>query len=284
MSPFRGRLYSLPERLPRSRGALIGMVAAAAVVVGLAVIALNRSPGPPTAPGPVTAEASTCTEPCETLAPRVALGWPQPTSGADPTGYRVLRDGSPIAELDAGARSFVDDTVTMDSTYAYQVVAASEDGDSPPTASAEATVPTPPEDAAHLQGVYRVKLTVRSARSIGSAFGIDDPLPGKRGSDRWSFEATCGPDVGACPSTWTGLEGEIVPRGSLFKGTVEGLPARCKGSERAPAPIEVALEAVDVGLDGAAWTVTGFRGAATVAFRCKGFPRASATVEVSGSL
>ena len=277
------RLHSLTEGLRRRRGVVIGVAAVVVVAAGLAVVALSRSPGPPTTPGPVSVEASTCDEPCETLAPRVVVKWPPPVSGADPTDYRVVRDGSLIAEVDAARRTYVDETVMMGEVYGYQVVAASGEGDSPSTASVEATVPMPPPEAAHLDGVYRVKLTVRSARSIGSAFGIANPLPGKRGRDRWSFETTCSTDTGACPSTWSGLEGEIVPRGSRWKGTVQGLPARCTGQERAPAPIDVVLEAVDVDLEGSAWTVTGFRGTASVSFRCKGFPPASAKVEVSGS-
>ena len=263
---------------------MIGAVAVAVVAGGLSLVAVTRSPGPPSAPGPVVARASTCGEPCATLAPSVTLEWPTPITGADPIGYLVLRDGSQIGEVGPSARTFTDLGVTMGSTHAYQVVAMSGDGNSVPTVSVDATVPLPPTGAAHLHGVYRVRLKVRSARSIGSAFGIENPAPGKRGRDRWSFESTCTDDAGVCPSTWSGLEGEIVPRGSRWKGTVDGLPARCDGRERAPAPIDVELKTQDTALEGTAWTVTRFLGKAMVSFRCKGFPRASATVSVSGRL
>ena len=100
----------------------------------------------------------------------------------------------------------------MGSTHGYQVVAMSGDGNSVPTVSVDATVPCL-HRAAHLHGVYRVRLKVRSARSIGSAFGIENPAPGKRGRDRWSFESTCTDDAGVCPSTWSGLEGRSFPEG-----------------------------------------------------------------------
>jgi hypothetical protein len=264
---------------------VIGVVAVAALAGALALVALTRSPGPPSAPGPVVAEASTCGEPCRTLAPSVTLDWPTPISGSDPTGYLVLRDGSQIEAIGSSERTYTDTTVTMGSTHEYQVVAVSEDGNSVPTVSVEATVPMPPPGAAHLHGVYRVRLTVRSARSIGSAFGIKSPMPGKRRRDRWSFESTCEQDVGICSSSWLGLEGEIAPRGTLWRGTVDGLPARCDGRERAPAPIDLKLKSQDaILLEGSAWTVTRFRGKASVTFRCKGFPRASATVSVTGRL
>jgi hypothetical protein len=228
--------------------------------------------------------AEVCEQPCPRVEPRVTLGWAAPDGGASPTGYRIVRDGAPL-EVDVGTRrSFVDLDVVIGQGYAYQVVALSTEGDSPATEVVEALVPTPPDDAAHLAGVYRVRMTVRSARSIGAAFGIEDPIPGTRASDRWSFESTCGPDEGICSSAWSGLQGEIEPDGRRWIGTVQGLPARCGREGRAPAPIDVDLRAVDVGVREEAWVVTGFRGRASVSFRCPGFPAASATVEVTGTL
>jgi hypothetical protein len=228
---------------------------------------------------------TTCEEPCDRIEPLVTVSWAPPESGAEAAGYRLLRDGAPLEpDLDGSTLTFADADVTMGRTYEYQVVALSDEGDSPPTAGEAATVPTPPDDVAHLEGVYRVKLTVRSARSIGAAFGIENPLPGKRGTDRWSFESACGVDEGACASSWSALDGDIVPDGTRWSGTIEGLPARCGREGRAPAPIELDLEALDAGVVDSAWVVTGFRGSARVSFRCPGFPAASATVEVTGSL
>jgi hypothetical protein len=231
------------------------------------------------------ASAEACGAPCDRIVPNVTLTWAASEAGASASGYRVLRDGAPLgADLDATQLTFVDETVTLGQSYGYQVVATSDDGDSPPSTAATATVPTPPDDTAHLDGVYRVELTVRSANQIGAAFGIEDPLPGKRDVDRWSFESTCADDEGACPSEWSKLEGLIVQDGPRWQGTVQGLPAKCGRDGRTPAPIEVDLKAVDLGVVDAAWKVTSFRGSATVSFRCPGFPSASATVEVTGSL
>lgn len=277
---------SYVERSPRRdrRVEVVLTVVAAIVLIG-AVLMFTRSPGPPTSPVGVQVEALTCGTPCDLIEPRVTLAWTPPEAGADPTGYRLLRDGVPLdASLDASDLTFVDDGVTMGESYAYEVIALSTEGDSAATSPVQADVPTPPRRAAHLNGVYRVGLTVRSARSIGAAFGIDNPLPGKHDTDRWAFAATCTTDVGTCPSKWSGLKkGVIEPQGSWWRGTVDGRPAQCADG-RAPAPIEIDLETVDVDVVDQAWVVSGFRGTATVSFHCPGFPPASATVEVIGAM
>ncbi len=271
-----------PER--RDRRLAVGLVVVALAALVASVLWFTRSPGPPTVPVALAAVAHTCDDACETIEPRVTLEWAPPEGGAAPTGFRLLRDGATLDDaIGALELTFVDDGVTMGERYEYQVVALSDEGDSPPTEPVEATLSTPPESAAHLDGVYHVSLTVRSARSIGAAFGIENPLPGKRSNDRWSFASTCGPDEGACPSNWTGLEGDISPRGPRWQGRVEGLPARCGRDGRAAAPIDLSVRSVDVAVIDGEWIVAGFRGSATVSFRCPGFPAASATVEVTGS-
>jgi hypothetical protein len=270
-----------PER--RDRRLAVGIVVVVVAIVVGVVLWLTRSPGQPLTPTSLRATTAVCDPPCDRIEPSVTVTWTQPEEGARPASYRILRDGAPLdADLDGTARSFVDASVTVGESYEYQVIAQSPRGDSPPSAALDATVPTPPADVAHLDGVYRVEMTVRSARSIGAAFGIDRPIPGKRGTDRWSFDSTCAPDEGACPSEWTGLEGEIVSDGLRWRGRVDGRPARCRRNERAPAPIDVDLRAVDVGVVDSSWVVTAFRGTARVSFRCPGFPPASATVEVTG--
>lgn len=268
----------------RDRRLAIGLLALAIGILVVSLLWFTRSPGPPTVPIALQAAATSCEEPCVTYTPLVALEWRPPESGAAVERYRLLRDGAPLETLDGSELTFVDRDVTFGQRYAYQVVAVSGEGESVPTAEAEAVVPTPPDEIARLAGIYRVGLTVRSARSIGAAFGIENPIPGKRGTDRWSFESTCGDGQTGCPSTWSGLEGEIEPQDGRWVGTVEGLPARCGREGSAPAPIDVELDAIDVGVVDDAWVVTGFRGTATVSFRCPGFPAASATVEVTGRL
>lgn len=268
----------------RDRRLAIGLLVVAIGILVASLLWFTRSPGPPTVPIALQATATSCEEPCERYTPIVALDWRPPESGAGVERYRLLRDGAPLETLNGSELSFVDRDVTFGQRYAYQVVAVSGEGESLPTAEVDAVVPTPPDEIARLAGIYRVGLTVRSARSIGAAFGIENPIPGRRGIDRWSFESTCGDDQGGCPSTWSGLEGEIEPQDGRWVGTVEGLPARCGREGSAPAPIDVELDAIDVGAVDDAWVVTGFRGTATVSFRCPGFPAASATVEVTGKL
>ena len=276
--------YADPPRR-RDRRLEIALIVVAAVVVIGAVLLFTRSPGPPTTPVGVQVEALTCEEPCEQIAPLVTVAWTPPESGADPTGYRLVRDGTPLEPaLDAGELTFLDEAVTIGETYAYQVIALSAEGDSAATEPVEADVPTPLQETAHLSGVYRVELTVSKARSIGAAFGIENPVSGKHHNDRWSFSSTCGDAAAACPSEWSGLEGDIVPQGGWWTGTVDGRPAQCDGEERAPAPIDLRLQTIDVEVVDAAWVVFAFQGTATVSFQCPGFPAASATVRVTGSL
>ena len=160
----------------------------------------------------------------------------------------------------------------------------SEEGDSPLTEPVAAIVPTPPDDAAHLEGVYDVSLTVRSARSIGAAFGIENPLPGKRGTDRWSFAVHVRRRRRRLPLDMDGAGGRhhaagVAVEGQRSRGCRPGAVAT--GAPRRPSSCPSA--SVDVAVVDGAWVVTGFRGSATVSFRCPGFPAASATVEVTGS-
>jgi hypothetical protein len=277
---------AVPDTPQRSdRRLAIGLGVGALMVVLAAILWATRSPGPPSAPVALEATPTICTGSCERVDPSVSLRWTPPESGAAASGYRLIRDGSPLSPvIHRSTLSFVDEDVTIGQEYEYQVVALSSEGDSPPSTAIPVTVPTPPEEEAHLNGVYEVELTVRRARSIGAAFGIEDPRRGKTRSDRWSFRSSCGPDEGSCPSSWAGLGGDIEPTGSRWEGRVEGVPARCGRGEKAPAPIEIELRATDVDVIDTDWTVTGFEGIVKVSFRCPGFPKATATLDVSGSL
>ena len=208
----------------RDRRLAIGIVVVAFGVLIASLLWFTRSPGRPTVPIALTATATACEDPCERFTPSVTLEWAPPESGASAEGYRLLRDGAPLEAVDGSERTFVDREVTLGQRYVYQVVAVSGEGDSPPTAEEEAVVPTPPDEMAQLAGIYRVRLTLRSARSIGAAFGIEDPIPGKRGTDRWSFESTCDEDQGdvprrgrgsrvrSCPTTVVGSARSTVSR------------------------------------------------------------------------
>jgi hypothetical protein len=269
----------------RDRRVEIVLTVVAAIVVIGAVLMFTRSPGPPSAPVGLQAEALFCEEPCDLVAPSVSLSWTPPESGAAPTGYRIVRDGVALEpSLGGDELRFVDETVTMGKTYAYAVVASSAEGDSAATSALSVTVPTPREDVAHLDGIYDVQLTVLEARSIGSAFGIDNPAPSKRKSDQWAFTSGCTNEVRQCPSQWSSLTGAIELEGSHWTGEVEGRAARCGDEGRADAPIDIDLEVIDVGVVDGAWVVSEFVGTATVSFRCPGFRLASATVDVRGAV
>jgi hypothetical protein len=277
---------AIPDTPERSdRRLAIGLALGALLVVTAAILWTTRSPGPPSAPVALEATATICTDPCENIDATVSLRWTPPETGAAANGYRLVRDGAPLDPvIHRSTLSFVDENVTIGQEYDYQVIALSSEGDSPPSAAIPVTVPTPPDDEAHLNGVYEVELTVRRARSIGAAFGIEDPRRGKNADDRWSFRSACGPDEGGCPSAWAGLDGDIVPAGSGWEGTVDGVPARCGRGDKAPAPIDLDLTTTEVEVVDTDWTVTGFEGSVSVSFRCPGFPRAAATLDVIGSL
>ncbi|OWY63393.1 hypothetical protein B7486_53370, partial [cyanobacterium TDX16] len=77
----------------------------------------------------------------------VALSWtPGADGGAPITGYRVLRDGSPIVSLPATSTAHLDVGRTNGTTYEYEVAALNLAGEGPPSAVVEATPQAPPPD------------------------------------------------------------------------------------------------------------------------------------------
>ncbi len=77
----------------------------------------------------------------------VHLTWAAPTTGDPATGYRVYRDGSPVATL-GNVLSFDDSGLTNGTTYSYTVSAANAAGEGPAagpvTATPQAPAPTKP--------------------------------------------------------------------------------------------------------------------------------------------
>lgn len=69
----------------------------------------------------------------------VELSW-NTVAGAE--GYRVLRDGDPVAEQTG--RFFTDTGLSPETQYAYEVTAFNSNGDSSPSPPATATTPAPP--------------------------------------------------------------------------------------------------------------------------------------------
>ena len=87
-----------PHRGRRSRTPIVvAIVVIGALAVAGVLIMLARSPGPPGAPGTPLAAATTCGDPCTEIRPRVEVTWTAPTDGGEVTGYRVERDGEPLA-------------------------------------------------------------------------------------------------------------------------------------------------------------------------------------------
>ena len=262
---------------------------AIAVFVALAVagilILLARSPGPPGAPGTPRAAATTCGDPCTEIRPRVEVTWTAPSDGGEVTGYRVQRDGEPLpgaGAIDPASLVLIDESVDLGRTYTYHVIAIGEEGSSPPSSEATAEIGLPAAGLAQLDGVYDVRLKVRSARSLAAMLGIDQPVPGKRGTDRWTFDSTCSPQDVACPTTWEAQDGVLRPDARRWRGSIAGPDARCGGGTKVPAPIAFDLRTVDAAAEGVIWRVRSFAGIVSIQFVCPGFGPSTGTLEVTG--
>ena len=276
----RGATDSGPGR-KRLVGFLV-LAIAAGVVTGFL---LTRAPGTPGPPANVSADPFRCTDPCRRLDAAITVRWAPPTDGADPSGYEVWRDGTPLplgGQFDEATAAFTDRSVTFGERYEYQVVALSSAGASAGSAPVSARLPRPPATSAQLDGVYAVRLTVTDARSLSSMLSIEQPRPGVSASDRWTFEPVCTPPMSGCPARWEGLDGPLVPHGRSWAGTVAGPDARCGGATTVPAPTRFRLESATAQGVEDAWLVDSFRGSVTISFHCPGFPVSHGSVEVTG--
>jgi hypothetical protein len=260
------------------------VVIGALAVAGILVL-LTRSPGPPGAPGPPRAAATTCGDPCTEIRPRVEVTWTAPSDGGEVTGYRVQRDGEPLPgadALDPTILVLIDDSVDLGRTYDYRVIAIGEEGSSPPSSEATAEVGLPAAGLAQLDGVYDVRLKVRSARSLAAMLGIDQPVAGKRGTDRWTFDSMCSPHDVACPTTWEAQDGVLRPEERHWRGSIAGPDARCGGGTKVPAPIAFDLRTIDAAAEGSTWRVRSFTGSISIRFACPGFGPSTGTLGVTG--
>jgi len=215
----------------------------------------------------------------------VQVTWTAPSDGGEVTGYRVQRDGEPLPgadALDPATLVLVDDSVDLGRTYTYRVIAIGEEGSSPPSLAATAEIGLPAAGLAQLDGVYDVRLKVRSARSLAAMLGIDQPVPGKRGTDQWTFDSMCSPQDVACPTTWEAQEGALRPEERHWRGSIAGPDARCGGGTKVPAPIAFDLRTVDAAAEGSIWLVRSFTGTVSIRFVCPGFEPSSGTLEVTG--
>jgi hypothetical protein len=275
-----------PQRPRRARTAIIlALVVFGALVVAGVVVFLTRSPGPPGAPGTPQVSAITCGDPCTEIRPRVELTWTAPADGGEVTGYRVQRDGHTLPGADAidpATHVLVDDTVDLGQAYTYRVIAFGEAGDSPTSPEVTTEAGFPPMEVAQLDGIYDVRLKVRSARSLGAMLGIEQPVPGKRDTDQWTFDSTCSPQGAACPTTWEGQDGVLRPDGSRWRGSISGPDAQCGGGTKAAAPIAFDLRTVEAAAQGPIWRVRSFTGVVSIRFVCPGFGPSTGSLEVTG--
>ena len=275
-----------PHRARRSSTPIVvAIVVIGALAVAGVLILLTRSPGPPGAPGTPLAAATTCGDPCTEIRPRVDVTWTAPTDGGEVTGYRVERDGDSsrgAGAIDPTSLVLIDDGVELGRTYTYRVIAFGEEGSSLPSSEATAEIGLPAAGLAQLDGVYDVRLKVRSARSLAAMLGIDQPVPGKRDTDQWTFDSTCSPQDVACPTTWEALDGVLRPEGRRWRGSIAGPDARCGGGTKVPAPIAFDLRTVDAAAEGAIWRVRSFSGMVSIRFVCPGFGPSTGTLEVTG--
>lgn len=271
-------------REPRGRLVAVLVVGVLALSAGTAW-ALTRSTGVAGPPAAVRAVASICPRTCRTISPRVTVVWEPPDSGAPVTGYRVLKDGSIVvaaSNLDPTTRSFTDRNISLGDQHVYQVVALGEAGDSPPSTPSVATQPSPQLTVSQLDGIYQVRLTVDRARALGEFLNIEDPVPGRRGEDVWTFDSTCSGARTGCASLWEGQPGRIQPHGVTWTGTVWGPPARCGSTRTVRAPIRFELRVLTASVDDSRWAARSFRGRVSVSFRCPGFPPSAGTIDVVG--
>jgi chitodextrinase len=90
---------------------------------------------PPTAPDLTATVNSTA---------KITLNWSGTTDNVGVTGYRVFRDGAQLAEV--SGTSYVDTTVSPNTTYSYTVVALDAAGNvSPPSVPAAASTTGAPD-------------------------------------------------------------------------------------------------------------------------------------------
>jgi hypothetical protein len=274
------------NRARRSRTPIVVAIAViGAFTVASVLILLARSPGPPGAPRTPRAVATTCGDPCTEIQPHVEVTWTAPIDGGEVTGYRVHRDGELLpgaGAIDPASLSLIDDSVDLGRTYTYRIIAFGEEGSSPSSSGALAEIGLPANDLAQLDGVYDVRMKVRAARSLGAMLGIDQPVPGMRDTDQWTFDSTCSPPDVACPTTWEVQEGVLRPDEGRWRGSISGPEARCGGGTKVPAPIAFDLRTVDAAAEGATWRVRSFTGMVSIRFVCPGFRPSTGTLDVTG--
>jgi hypothetical protein len=261
---------------------LVAIVLVLAAIVGVAYLAsagkVDAAPGTPAGFG---AAVKLCAAPaCARITATAALSWREP-DGGKLTGYEVLEDGAQIDRVNAEATSYTVQSLDIGRTYTFGVRAVGPGGEGSP-AETSVEIPTPPLADAQLDGEYRVALRVRSVRNISAFLGIDNPRLASSATAKWSFDATCGADAGACPVRWFG-RGPIPPEGKGYAGSFANDSASCAGAGKAPVTATMNLVIVGARAEGPRWLVQRFHGTLAVEFDCHGGGGISrGVVEVDG--
>jgi hypothetical protein len=152
---------------------------------------------------PVAAPAPAPTAVTATPGDRSAtVSWDMPDSGAEVTGFEVVRSGGVAQRVDAMARSFTDTGLVNGTSYTYSVRALGTDGDSAAVSSAPVVPATVP-------GAPRIASTTAGTGAVTVAWGA----PGSNGRPILGYQLSHGSNVKNVSA-------------STRKATLSGLPRR----------------------------------------------------------
>jgi hypothetical protein len=142
------RLSQGPQPVSQTRGTSINVP----MNGGVTAITLKDAPVAVPAPAPTAVTAT----PGDRSA---TVSWDMPDSGAEVTGFEVVRSGGVAQRVDATARSFTDTGLVNGTSYTYSVRALGTGGDSVAVSSAPvvpATVPRAPKTPSTTAGIGAV--------------------------------------------------------------------------------------------------------------------------------
>lgn len=253
---------SVVQRRPPRRTLVI---AAVALVVGIvAVVTVTQlgedegaaapsptasvSPSPsPEVPAPIDLEA-------KATADSVTLTW-APPPGVDATGYRILRDGTPIKVLPGGKRRWVDDRVMPITRYEYDVVAVDGNDALSVPATVRVKTGTPKIQEARLEGVFDLDLRRTSTYGIS-----DEP---ERSTAGWRFRPDC--HAGACDVVWKDIVRpieaiDLARDGARYEGSGSGRIGFECGTTPLISSYRISVKVIDARVADGVWTATKIEG------------------------
>jgi chitodextrinase len=131
-------LQDAPLAVGRTMTDPVSQLSFTVLSVGAAGVTVRVREGiPPTVPGNLAADL--------TASGSVRLDWTAATDDTALSGYRISRNGSPIASVGAGTTTYTDGAITDGTSYTYAVAAMDTSGNLGPAATIAVTTPgTPP--------------------------------------------------------------------------------------------------------------------------------------------